>query len=63
MTSPTREQIHLVFEPLPSEVPASARVRQLLKHALRTLRLKCVSFEPAKDEAEAVATKGNDADV
>ncbi len=33
----------LVFRPLPSDVPAILRVRRLLKHALRSLDLRCVS--------------------
>lgn len=48
----TRERWTIVIEPLPSVVPASARMRQLLKHALRSLRLKCIRVEDA-GESEA----------
>jgi len=36
-----REKIILEFLPLPSDVPAPARVRALLKRALRSLSLRC----------------------
>ena len=38
----------LTFEPLPHDVPATVRIRHLLKYALRTLRLKCVSVDGEK---------------
>jgi hypothetical protein len=38
----TDDTYTLTFRPLPDEAPAAIRVRRLLKHALRALRLKCV---------------------
>jgi hypothetical protein len=42
MPEPQSDTYTLTFRPLPDEAPAAIRVRRLLKHALRALRLKCV---------------------
>ena len=41
-------EFRLTLRPLASDVPATARVRRLLKHLLRALDLRCVSIEPAE---------------
>jgi hypothetical protein len=57
------EHYHVTFRPLPGASPAPHRLRQLLKHALRALRLKAVKVElvpPAGgQEAPAAAEAGS----
>jgi hypothetical protein len=49
MPEPVRDDLtplRLTLQPLPHALPASVRVRQLLKLALRSLGLRCVRIEP-----------------
>jgi hypothetical protein len=41
----TEDLVKLTFRPLADDVPVAIRLRQLLKHALRALRLRCVCVE------------------
>ena len=41
-------QFHIVFAALPDEVPATFRLRALLKRALRDLNLRCVSVREVR---------------
>jgi hypothetical protein len=51
-----RERFTLTVEALPDDVPAAVRLRSLLKRALRSFRLRCVSVAPAaKTSATATA--------
>jgi hypothetical protein len=43
----------LEFEPAPSSVPVTVRVRSLLKVALRSFGLRCVHVETAEREQHA----------
>ena len=43
MSRAPRESFTLVFEPAPSQVPVTNRVKRLLKYAGRCLGLRCVS--------------------
>lgn len=38
--------LRIVLQPLPHTVPASCRLRQFLKRALRDWGLRCLSIEP-----------------
>ena len=53
MSKPTPDRYHLVFTPLSDDVPAIARLRRLLKMALRSYRLRC-SAAWIEDEAGQV---------
>jgi hypothetical protein len=44
------ERFVLTFEAAPADVPACVRIRRLLKHAGRVLRLRCVRVEPLYPE-------------
>lgn len=45
--------VTITFRALPSSIPASIRVRRLLKIALRMLDLRCVEARPIAPESEA----------
>lgn len=42
--APSRERFILTLAPAPSEIPPHVRVKALLKLALRTFALRCVSI-------------------
>jgi hypothetical protein len=54
MTRPDPPLVRLTFRPLASAVPLAARVRRLLKVALRACGLRCVQVEelPTEEETE-----------
>jgi hypothetical protein len=41
-----RERFVMTFEALPDATPTAARVKALLKRALRSFRLRCLSVAP-----------------
>ncbi len=47
---PVGDEVRLTFRALPDDVPPAIRIRRLLKHALRSLGLKCVRVEGAAPE-------------
>lgn len=55
---PARERWTITFEDLPDEYgrPMAYRVRRLLKHALRSLNLRCLDYRSQKPQDDADAT-------
>ncbi len=49
---PAARAIKLVLVPLPDSVPPAARLKRLLKAALRAYRWKCIRIEPADGPAD-----------
>ena len=49
---PQRERFVITLEALPDGVPAEVRLRRLLKHALRALKLRCVGLREGPTEEE-----------
>lgn len=43
--APNEPNYVIEFRPQPSAVPAPLRIRRLLKYALRSLGLKCISLQ------------------
>ena len=56
MTAKPRYRIEV--EALPSEVPATARLKRLLKSMLRAYQLRCVSVEEVRTQAAAPSANG-----
>jgi hypothetical protein len=56
-----RPRYHLTFEALPSTVPVAARVKGLLKRALRSFGLKCIAaVELPRDNGAGAGTAAGD---